>query len=119
MPKINLLVVCPPDHYALRNLKQIEDIADISISNDEAQLEKLVPRAEVILYSGLTGKTIAFPELFKHARQLKWIHSLSAGVEKVLFPALVESPVPLTNARGVFKRSLAEFVVLGMLFFSK
>jgi phosphoglycerate dehydrogenase-like enzyme len=27
--------------------------------------------------------------------------------------------VPLTNARGVFKRSLAEFAVLGMLYFSK
>ncbi len=119
MPKVNLLVVCPPDHYALRNLKQIEDIADISISNNEAQLEKLAPSAEVILYSGLTGKTVAFPEVFKHARQVKWIHSLSAGVEKILFPALVESPVPLTNARGVFKRSLAEFVALGMLFFSK
>jgi phosphoglycerate dehydrogenase-like enzyme len=119
MPKINLLVVCPPDHYALRTLKQIEDLAEISISNDEAQLQNLAANAEVILYSGLTGKTVTFPEVFKQARHVKWIHSLSAGVEKVIFPALVESPVPLTNARGVFKRSLAEFAILGMLFFSK
>ena len=27
--------------------------------------------------------------------------------------------MPLTNARGVFKRSLAEFAVLGMLYFTK
>jgi phosphoglycerate dehydrogenase-like enzyme len=50
---------------------------------------------------------------------VKWVHSLSAGVEKMLFPALIESDVPVTNARGVFKRSLAEFVVLGMLFHYK
>jgi phosphoglycerate dehydrogenase-like enzyme len=37
----------------------------------------------------------------------------------VLHSDFIESPVPLTNARGVFKRSLAEFAVLGMLYFSK
>jgi phosphoglycerate dehydrogenase-like enzyme len=36
-----------------------------------------------------------------------------------LFPELVESDVPLTNARGVFKRPLAEFVALGILFHFK
>jgi phosphoglycerate dehydrogenase-like enzyme len=40
-------------------------------------------------------------------------------VDKLLFPELIESPVVVTNARGVFKRSLAEFVVLGMLYFYK
>ena len=43
----------------------------------------------------------------------------SAGVENVLFPALIESEIPLTNARGVFKRSLAEFVVTSVLYFAK
>jgi phosphoglycerate dehydrogenase-like enzyme len=119
MPKPNLLVVCPPEHYALRNLDQIRDSAHITISNDEATLEKRAPEAEIILYSGLTGKTVSFPEIWRHASKVKWVHSLSAGVEKVLFPAFIESPVPVTNARGVFKRSLAEFAVLGMLYFSK
>ena len=50
---------------------------------------------------------------------MRWVHSLSAGVEKMLFPALIESDVPVTNARGVFKRSLAEFAVLGILFHYK
>ena len=58
-------------------------------------------------------------ELWPLARKVRWIHSLSAGVEKMLFPELAESPVPMTNAKGVFKRSLAEFAVLGMLYFSK
>ena len=83
------------------------------------RLEQLAPGAEVILYSGLTGKAVHFPAVWKHARAVKWVHSLSAGVEKVLFPGLIASPVPVTNARGVFKRSLAEFAVLGMLFHFK
>jgi phosphoglycerate dehydrogenase-like enzyme len=97
----------------------LNGLAEISISNDEAELEKLAVDAEVMLYSGLTGKTITFGDIWKHAPQVKWIHSLSAGVEKVLIPEFVASPVPLTNARGVFKRSLAEFAVLGMLYFYK
>lgn len=119
MPKTKLLVVCPPDHYALRNLEPLKDLADISISNNQSELERLAPSAEVILFSGFTGKAANLEALWSHAPNVRWTHSLSAGVEKILFPALIASPVPLTNARGVFKRSLAEFVVLGMLFHYK
>jgi phosphoglycerate dehydrogenase-like enzyme len=119
MSKINLLVICPPYHYALRNLESLLDIAEVSVSNSRQDLEMLAENAEVILYSGLTGKTVNLEEVWRHAPKVKWVHSLSAGVEKVLFPGLIESPVPLTNARGVFKRSLAEFVVLGMLYHYK
>jgi len=119
MPKTKVLVICPPDHYALRNLVPLQELADISVSNDEAELEKLAPYAEVILYSGLTGKAVNFHEVWKHAKGVRWVHSLSAGVEKMLFPELIESDVPVTNARGVFKRSLAEFAVLGMLYHYK
>ncbi len=119
MPKPKLLVICPPDHYVLRNLQPIQDLADIQVSNDLSFLERQAGDAEMILYSGLTGKSATLQEIWPHAKKLRWIHSLSAGVEKILFPELIESPVTLTNARGVFKRSLAEFAVLGMLYFYK
>lgn len=119
MSKPNLLVVSPRDHYALRNLAQVKELADISISNDEAELQHLGKDADILLHTSLTGKTVAFGKVWPHTAKVKWVHSLSAGVEKVLIPAFRESPVPLTNARGVFKRSLAEFAVLGMLYFSK
>ncbi len=50
---------------------------------------------------------------------LRWIHSRSAGIERLLFPALVESPVPLTNGRGVFSAALAEWAMGAVLFFAK
>ncbi len=119
MNKPNLLVVCPPDHYVLRNLDQIYEEANVSVGDDVATLERSGPEAEIILYSGLTGKAVPFSQVWSFTRKVRWVHSLSAGVEKVLIPELIESPVLLTNARGVFKRSLAEFVVLGMLYFYK
>ena len=119
MSKTNVLIICPPDHYALRNLEALRDSADLHVSNQEDEVEKFAPDAEVILYSGLTGKTVDLAKIWGIAGKLRWLHSLSAGVEKVLFRELIDSPVPVTNARGVFKRSLAEFAILGMLYHYK
>jgi len=119
MPKPKLLVISPPDHYALRNLEPLRALSELAISNTQAEIERLAPDAEVILFCGLSGAAVDFPRVFHLANSVRWIHSLSAGVEKILFPELVASPVPVTNARGVFKRSLAEFAVLGILFHTK
>jgi phosphoglycerate dehydrogenase-like enzyme len=119
MGKTSLLVIGPPDHYALRKLADLRDSADITISADQTELEARAPQAEVILWTGLAEGGIDLPRIFSNTRVLAWIHSLTAGVEKILFPALRESAVPLTNARGVFKRSLAEFAVLGILYHLK
>jgi phosphoglycerate dehydrogenase-like enzyme len=119
MSKPNLLVLSPPDHYSLRNLDVMKDAANIFVTNEEGPAKEFAPKADIVLYSGMTGKTVDFAAVFEVAEKLKWVHSMSAGVEKILFPAFSNSTVPLTNARGVFKRSLAEFVVLGMLYFTK
>ena len=116
MRKTSLLVIGPPDHYALRNLSALEESAAVCISADPAEVGSRAPAAEVILWTGLAGNGIDLESLWAKATALRWIHALSAGVEKLLFPALVESPIPLTNARGVFKRALAEFAVLGILY---
>lgn len=119
MAKLKTLVVCPPDHYLLRNFAPIQDQIELHHGATLQEIEPYLADAEILVYSGLTGKTISAAEVWKHAKQVRWVHSLSAGLDKLLFPELVESDVPLTNARGVFKRPLAEFAVLGMLYFYK
>jgi phosphoglycerate dehydrogenase-like enzyme len=53
------------------------------------------------------------------APRARWVHSRSVGVENILFPGLAESGVTLTNGRGVFSPSLAEWVIAAVLFFAK
>jgi phosphoglycerate dehydrogenase-like enzyme len=60
-----------------------------------------------------------FREVFMLAPKLRWVHSMSVGVENALFPELIASAAPLTNARGAFSRALGEFAMLGALFFDK
>ena len=52
------------------------------------------------------------------ARRAKWIHSLWTGVDNVLCPEVLASPLPLTNGRGVFRRPLAEWTIGAMLYFA-
>lgn len=50
---------------------------------------------------------------------LEWIHVAAAGVDALLFPELVDSEVVVTNARGVFDRPIAEYVLGAVLAHSK
>ena len=48
------------------------------------------------------------PTIFAAARKLQWIHSPAAGLEFILFPAVIESPVLVTNSRGLSAETIAE-----------
>ncbi len=45
------------------------------------------------------------------ARCLRWIHSPAAGVGGMLYPEMVQSPVLLTNSRGLAAATIAEHAI--------
>ncbi|PZR95377.1 MAG: D-2-hydroxyacid dehydrogenase [Candidatus Chloroheliales bacterium] len=53
--------------------------------------------------------------VMKQAPRLKWMHTPSAGLDQVLFPALVESDIVLTNSSGVHAMPISEWVILYVL----
>lgn len=53
------------------------------------------------------------------APNLKWIHALSAGVEKLTFPEIQDSSVILTNSKGIHGIPVSEHVLSLMLTFSR
>ncbi len=80
-------------------------------TRDEA--DALLPVSDVVL--GFAARAANFA----NAARLRWIHSTAAGVGGLLFPALVESPVTVTNARGLHARSMAEHTIGVMLAFAR
>lgn len=48
------------------------------------------------------------PEIFEHAGQLRWVQSLSSGVDALLFPDFVESDIVLTSEKGLVGPHLAD-----------
>jgi phosphoglycerate dehydrogenase-like enzyme len=58
-------------------------------------------------------------EVFLMCPRVRWVHCRAAGLDNLLFPELIASPVPLTNGTGVFSAPLGEFVLAAILFFAK
>ena len=114
---IKLVVIDKPGASHLKALDALGSSIKIVVSNEADSLRESVQDATIILNNIPDGRLLR--EIFADARSLRWVHSLSDGVEKILFPELVASSVVLTNARGVFKRSLAEFVIASVLYFAK
>jgi phosphoglycerate dehydrogenase-like enzyme len=53
------------------------------------------------------------------ADRLRWVHTASAGVDRLIFDEMVASDVVLTNSRGVFDTAMAEYVLGAVLAFAK
>jgi phosphoglycerate dehydrogenase-like enzyme len=68
---------------------------------------------EVLLRGPLPAPV--FDRLLARCPQLRWVHSATAGVERVLTPAALERGLVISNARGVFSRPIAEYVMLMIL----
>lgn len=58
-------------------------------------------------------------EIWPKLTGLKWLHSASAGLDSLLFPELVESDVIVTNAKGVYSHTLAEYALTCCNWFAK
>lgn len=58
-------------------------------------------------------------EMWPKLKGLKWLHSASAGLDSLLFPELIESDVIVSNAKGVYSHSLAEYALTCCNWFAK
>ncbi|MGC8795364.1 MAG: D-2-hydroxyacid dehydrogenase, partial [Bryobacteraceae bacterium] len=114
---MTLLVLADPTDTELRLLERLPDDTRIVAGERAEAFATAAPEADVILcwFSPRDLLEAVWPL----ARNVRWVHSASAGVENVLFDALIESPVPVTNSRGLYSDSLAEFVLGAVLFFAK
>ena len=72
--------------------------------------EASMAEAEVLLRGGIAAS--ALDHVLERAPQLRWIHSISAGVDEVVTPLSRQRGVLITNARGVFSAPIAEYVVM-------
>jgi phosphoglycerate dehydrogenase-like enzyme len=101
----------------LKLLAQLPPETSIAVGNSVDAFERLAADATVILSWSKSGQLLR--DVFAMCPKVRWVHSRSAGLDTVLFPALADSPVPLTNGRGVFSQSLGEFALGAILYFAK
>ncbi|WP_106178235.1 D-2-hydroxyacid dehydrogenase [Prauserella shujinwangii] len=94
----------------------IEQEATVRYTRADGLAEALRGADALFVYDFLST---AVPDAWHAADRLRWLHIASAGVDPVLFPGLRDSDVVLTNSRGVFDDSIAEYVLGVILAFAK
>jgi phosphoglycerate dehydrogenase-like enzyme len=101
------------------NDPQLAMLAEIPhyLINSAATLDAAPRDAEVMLH--WSGPRDLVRSAFLASSNLRWVHSRAAGLDSMLFPELVQSPIPLTNGSGVFSQSLGEFALAVILYFAK
>jgi phosphoglycerate dehydrogenase-like enzyme len=102
--------------YRTRDLERIRAAAPgarIVTLSVEGLSDDPVDDVEVLLHGWLSAD--AFDRLLARAPRLTWVHSASAGVERALTPTARSRGIVITNARGVFSRPIAEYVMMMIL----
>lgn len=114
MPAFNILVI---NKLADRHIAAIESAAPGStvIMSDRSDAGRHIDTADILA----TWGAVELQPQFAQAARLRWVHALSAGVEKLLFPEMLNSPVILTNSRGIHGIPMSEHVLSLILAFSR
>ncbi|MFC8916268.1 D-2-hydroxyacid dehydrogenase [Streptomyces sp. NPDC047821] len=103
LPTLLVLDADPPPR-----LGRLIGRADVRHASEET-LAAALPAADVLLVWDFTSDAVraAWPG---DGPRPRWVHTASAGVDRLLCPELVASDTVVTNARGVFEEPIAEYV---------
>jgi len=105
-------VWCLDEKYPRILSEKFPGIRVVTARDKEESVARLA-EAEVLYAWSLPEKH------FGAARSLRWLHTPSAGVDEVLYPALVDSDVRITCSRGVSSAALADHALGMILAFSR
>ncbi|MBB4774361.1 D-2-hydroxyacid dehydrogenase [Actinomadura livida] len=112
----------PPDVVVLtgdarpRGMADAERLARVRYVR-ETELADALPGADVLFVWDFLSDAVA--GAWPRTGGPEWVHIASAGVDRLLFPGLVESGTVVTNSRGVFDEPIAEYVLGLVLTFAK
>ncbi len=114
MPKLNILIV---NNLADRHMKAIQSAAPNCnvITCDFEQAPQHIRDMDILV----TWGSMDIRPLYLDAPKLTWIHSLSAGVEGLIFSEIKNANTILTNSRGIHGIPVSEHVFAMMLAFTR
>jgi phosphoglycerate dehydrogenase-like enzyme len=100
----------PPPRYTPDEVRQIASAGrnvELTMPATQDEMHRLLPEADVV-FGSLNAQMLA------RARSLRWMQTSEAGMERVLFPELVKSPVVVTNMARAFAPAIGE-TAIGMI----
>lgn len=87
------------------------DVDGVRLVTDVDGLAAALPGTEVLLVWDFLSDSVRDAWPGADTSSVRWVHTASAGVDRLLFPGLLDSDAALTNSRGVFDAPIAEYVL--------
>lgn len=116
-PEPCVVVLLAPGDADPPALEPIADVAELHLVRSMEALEQTIADADVLAVYDFRTRWVH--DLGERAGSVPWIHAASAGVDAVMTPHVVQASTVVTNARGVFDRPIAEYVLGVLLLFAK
>jgi phosphoglycerate dehydrogenase-like enzyme len=117
MNRETLLVLGRPSESLLARLEAAAADLEIVVGETADDFLAAAPQATVALCWSSSKDLLR--EVLLKSPQLRWVHIMSAGINHLLSPELLESRAVVTNGRGIFSDTLGEWVVGAILYFAK
>ena len=117
-PNLPVIAVLTADDEGMPpGLDALDGEAELRHADSEAALRDALSGADILLVTDF--RTDALAAAWDAADSLQWIHATSAGVDALMIPEVRDSDIPVTNASGIFDRSIAEYVLGAILMMAK
>jgi len=94
-----------PEGYVEKVRRRARRAFDLEMPLTEEAFVRGLPEAEVLFAWGLARRHV------QEARALRWLHTPLAGVDRVLNPELLGTPIRVTSSRGVNTVAVAEHAI--------
>lgn len=122
--RCKLIALVDPDDDANSFLFQNDiphlDIVAVGNSMDQFDLERLAQQqVNAIFVSASNAREPLATLIDELSSSIQWIHTRSAGIDFVTSPSLSRFSGTVTNAKGLFSSTLAEYALLACGYFAK
>jgi phosphoglycerate dehydrogenase-like enzyme len=97
-------------------MAEAENLANVRYVRS-AELAAALPAADALFVWDFRSTAVA--AAWPSGGGPRWVHIASAGVDRLLSPALVAADTVVTNSRGVFEEPIADYVLLLVLAFAR
>lgn len=98
-------------------LEPLGDDAELRVADSRESLLRHLPEADILMVTDFRTGLLA--DCWPERHRIRWIHATSAGVDALMIDPIRNSDIPVTNARGIFDRPIAEYVLGLILCFAK
>jgi phosphoglycerate dehydrogenase-like enzyme len=101
-------IAFPFDPAEVRQIQSQGKNIELHVTKTQDELNRLLPEVDVA-FGAVTA------EMLSKAKSLRWMQHTEAGVDNVLYPELVKSPVVVTNMARMFAPAISETAVAMLL----